>query len=27
LWSYLSGAATNAPLVVSFDDLTATVPG
>jgi len=27
LWAYLSGAATNAPLVVSFDDLTATVPG
>jgi len=27
LWAYLSGAATNAPLVAGFDDLTATVPG
>lgn len=27
LWAYLSGAATNGPLVATFDDLAATVPG
>ena len=26
LWVYLSGAATNAPVVAAFDDLSAVVP-